>query len=392
MNLFQANRQWAERPPDERFSSLDEMFHVCKAYASTAAEAKVPHRDLRVEAVDGEVQLVGKTGHPARFTNWGFGQLCRKVSAPADYLTRLPATLAVQNINHGLKLVADKADNPAASDAAYLLFHRDNGDMLVRAFTSQWYARIWNWQVVEQLMQLPEGWRVPPARPARADQLGARPATEADILENRNGGGGLSINVGDMIAPAGLYASDHDMFAFMVNERYRIKDGTDQGLSRGFFVENSEVGACAFKLTTFLYRHVCGNHIVWDAANVRKVRVVHVGDKAIAKSWRELEGTVTDYAESSAHEQEAQIAKAQTYRLGDGKEDVVEKLFKMHVVSRKNAEAAYDLTDSLDGEDGDPRTPWGLANGLSRLSQSAKYADERAELDRSAGRVLQIAF
>ena len=29
--------------------------------------------------------------------------------------------------------------------------------------------------------------------------------------------------------------------------------------------------------------------------------------------------------------------------------------------SRKNAEAAYDLTSSLGGEDGDLRTPWGLA-------------------------------
>jgi len=239
-------------------------------------------------------------------------------------------------------------------------------------------------------MQLPEGWRVPPARPARADQPGARPATEADVLEDR--GFGLSISVGDLIAPAGLYASDHDMFVFLVNERFRIKDGSDQGLSRGFFVENSEVGACAFKLTTFLYRHVCGNHIVWDVANVRKVRVVHVGDKAIAKSWRELETTVTDYAESSAHEQEAQIAKAQTYRLGDGKEDVVEKLFKLHITSRKNIEAAYNSTSSLDCEDGDPRTPWGISNGLTRLSQSARYADERADLHRAAGRVLQVAF
>jgi len=145
MNLFQANRQWAERLPDERCSSLEEMHRVCKEYADSAAEAKVPHHELRVEAVEGEVQLVGRTGHPARFTHCGFGQLCRRVAAPADYLTRLPATLAVQDINHGLRALSQRPDNPAASDAAYLLFHRSNGDMLARAFTSQWYARIWNW-------------------------------------------------------------------------------------------------------------------------------------------------------------------------------------------------------------------------------------------------------
>jgi hypothetical protein len=392
MNLFKASRQWAERPSDERFSNLQEMYDTCKGYADTAAEAKVAHDDLRVEAVDGEIQLVGKSGHPARFTNWGFGQLCSRAGAPAQYLNRLPATLAAQNLNHGLKLLSQKADNPAASDAAYLLFHRDNGTLILRAFTSQWYSRIWNWQVVEQLMQLPQGWRVPPARPARADQPGARPATAADILTDRDGGGGLSVNIGDMIAPAGLYASDHDMFGFLVNESLRIADGSDQGLSRGFFVENSEVGASAFKLTTFLYRHVCGNHIVWGAKDVNQVRIVHVGDKAIGKSWRQLQATVSDYAETSARDDEQKIARAQTLRLGDGKEDVVEKLFKLHITSRKNFEAAYDTTDSLDGVDGDPRTAWGIANGLTRLSQQAAYADARTELDRAAGRVLEISF
>jgi len=46
-----------------------------------------------------------------------------------------------------------------------------------------------------------------------------------------------------MISPAGIYASDHDMFSFLVNEEYRIDDGSDGGLARGFFVQNSEVGA-----------------------------------------------------------------------------------------------------------------------------------------------------
>ena len=61
------------------------------------------------------------------------------------------------------------------------------------------------------------------ADPARTvigvDDPAARPATEADVLEDRDGGGGLSINISDMIAPAGLYASDRDMFAFLINER-----------------------------------------------------------------------------------------------------------------------------------------------------------------------------
>jgi len=72
-----------------------------------------------------------------------------------------------------------------------------------------------------------------------------------------------SLKVGDKIAPAGLYGSDHDMFAFMVLENRRIEDGTEGGLSRGAFFSNSEVGGGAFRIKSFYYRHVCGNHIVW---------------------------------------------------------------------------------------------------------------------------------
>ncbi len=83
---------------------------------------------------------------------------------------------------------------------------------------------------------------VPPARPAFPDQPGTRPATEDDVLAVKDF---LSINVGDPVAPAGLYASNHDMFAFLINEENRIDDGSDSGLSRGVFFENSEVGAKA---------------------------------------------------------------------------------------------------------------------------------------------------
>jgi hypothetical protein len=80
--------------------------------------------------------------------------------------------------------------------------------------------------VTERLSELPEtGWRVPPARLAQGDDRQARPATASDVLDDREGGGGLSINLGDMIAPAGLYASDRDMFVFMVNEKNPIEDG-----------------------------------------------------------------------------------------------------------------------------------------------------------------------
>ena len=73
---------------------------------------------------------------------------------------------------------------------------------------------------------------------------------------------------------AGLYASDRDVFMFLIDEDHPIEVRNER-LSRGLFIWNSEVGKSSFGLTTFLYRYVCGNHIVWGAENVKEIRIRH---------------------------------------------------------------------------------------------------------------------
>src|SRR5438309_5691686 len=102
MELFKAHQQWKDRPDDERFPTVQALYDATKAYASDAREKTMPFGDLRTEAIEGDVQLVGKANVPARFTHWSFSQICGRISAPASYLRELPATLAVQNLNHGL--------------------------------------------------------------------------------------------------------------------------------------------------------------------------------------------------------------------------------------------------------------------------------------------------
>src|ERR1017187_2632618 len=101
MNLFLANRQWSSRPEDERFPTLQALYDATKGYAESAREKTVTVDQLRTEAVDGDVQLTGKLGIPARFTHWAFGQICPRVGAPAAYMRDLPATLAAKNRNSG---------------------------------------------------------------------------------------------------------------------------------------------------------------------------------------------------------------------------------------------------------------------------------------------------
>lgn len=53
-----------------------------------------------------------------------------------------------------------------------------------------------------------------------------------------------------------LYASNHDMFAFMVAPDRVIDDGSEEGLYRGVIVDNSEVGGGSLGLCSFLYRYL----------------------------------------------------------------------------------------------------------------------------------------
>jgi len=384
MNLFKASNQWSNRPVDERFATLQELHDAVSTYRQSAVEKTVPFNTLRAEAKDGEVLLVGKGNIPARLTHWSFGQLAQSVNAPASYLRALPASLAVQNLNHGLVKVADRSDRE-------LLFHA-NGDLLARAITSEKYTRIWNSDITSRLLRLPDlGWQVPPARPAYPDQPGTRKATIEDVLHGARFG--LSVNVGDEIAPAGLYASDHDMFVFMVNDAKRISEpGNPDGLARGFFISNSEVGSAAFTVTRFLYRHVCGNHIVWGAKQVSELRIKHIGN-ADDRAFGEITGQLREYAEDSASDDEARIKRAVSCVLGKDKDEVLDRLFgiKNLGVTRKSLDLAYDLCEVRE-PDLNPNSAWGMAQGLTRLSQETPYADERVDADRAAGKVLAVAF
>ena len=73
--------------------------------------------------------MIGAQGASALLTHHAFGQLATLSKAPANYLRTLPATLAAQNLNHGLKVMGDER-----SDEARLLL--DTGLNTVRCITT----------------------------------------------------------------------------------------------------------------------------------------------------------------------------------------------------------------------------------------------------------------
>lgn len=393
MELFKASSQWSQRPIDERFASLEDLHRHCKQYHDTAAEKDVPFADLRVEADGADVLLLGTGRAPARLTHWAFGQLASHVGAPASYLRELPATLACHNLNHGL---AKRVKEATGSALAKLLFHT-NGSLLLRAITSGQYSRIWNYEIAERLLDMQaNGWE--PAKPTmawgkdpsvcilcegtgRADGIGERGTldTAGERCVQCRGTGK---------AQPALYASDHDLFAFVINKQAMIEDPENHTpLYRGMIWENSEVGASKLRGTRFYFAEICGNHIIWGARNVVEISLRHVGD--VRERYGAFAVQMKEYANESASEDQAQISLLRYKLIASSKEDVLDALFGKRTVglSMRTLEAGYE---AVKPEDGDARTPWGIAQGLTRYSQTIPYADKRMEVDRAAGRILSM--
>lgn len=363
MEIFRAHHQWANRPHDERFSSLAQLHAACRGYAEVAREAKVDWPDLSVTHDQENLQLVGKAGVPAIISHHAFGQLASRVQAPASYLRTLPTELAEINLNHGLK-----HRNTEGHDAV-LLLHPGNGNekMVLRAVTTDVYERLWNYEVAQRLQELADRNNLQPAVPTFS--WNGQPAD---------------------VDSTALYASDHDMFVFLMTKERSITNDAADELFRGIICWNSEVGGTSLGMMRFLFRDLCMNHIIWGAKEVTELRVKHVGK--IREKWTTFTADVRKYLDSSASDEVAMIKSAKRFTFGATKEDVLDMLFGARQVglSRKTLDAAYEAV--VPEQDGDPNSAWGFVQGLTRHSQTIPYADRRTELDRAGRKVLEFAF
>jgi hypothetical protein len=355
--LTQASSQWSTRPADQRFNSLDAIQKQVHYWRSLAREAKdVQFNSLRAEASGDDVLVIGKANLPSKMTHWAFGQLAKKVGAPAGYLRTLAPALAANNLNYGLKRLED-------GDKGDFIFEV-NGEKVLRAATTDTYTRIWNSDVVDGVVNLVE--RNPEWQPAPAAFDGSR----------------------------GLYASDQDMFMFMVDNNRKIFEKQEGGLSRGFFVKNSEVGAASFEITTFFYEWVCGNHRVWGASGVRELRIPHVG-KADQRAFAHLSRELAAYAGESATEDEAKIERAHRFEIAPDREGVIDAIYtmtKLPVLTRKLIGEGFDRAEQKASVYGAPNTAWGFTGGLTEIGRDQANASQRVAIDRAAGKILQMAF
>lgn len=360
-DLTRASHEWSTRPDDECYTSIEAMLAAANVQRDSARKATVETRRLQVAVKDNELVLRGND-LSANFTHFSFGQLASDVGLRAgDLRDKLSPEIAADALNY--RFDNFDRDNPDKPSKSVMLFHEKPDGLQLRCTTSEKYTRIWHSDILERLLDLQNTGPWQPAPPAYNGRRG-------------------------------LYMGDRDMFAFMVDNNRRIFERAQKGgLSRGFFVGNSEVGDAIFDLTAFFYAYICGNHIVWEAKGVRQLKVRHIG-RASANALTEMRAELISYADNDTHDDQQRITKVQTFELGKNKDEVLAFVFsKLRSELPKTAIAAGYQT-AVEHEDwyGNPRTVWGLVNGITHNARDAKNADERTRLDRGASKIMEIAF
>ena len=85
-----AHREWATRPPDERYTSVQALYEAARARRQHLDARIVDTGTFRTEAVEDDLVIRETSGRTAPLTHWSFGQLATLASAPPSTCGRSP--------------------------------------------------------------------------------------------------------------------------------------------------------------------------------------------------------------------------------------------------------------------------------------------------------------
>src|SRR5690606_30447883 len=137
------------RPADQRFTSLTEMLAHAENVRRNSNAKVIANRNIHAAPVEGNesgLVLVGPNGVPVAPTNWSFGQLAQRAGAPAGYMRNLPAPIAADCINWGLR-------QRDVEELGVLLHKPQESAAQVSAITGPNYGRIWNENIIRQCVR-----------------------------------------------------------------------------------------------------------------------------------------------------------------------------------------------------------------------------------------------
>jgi hypothetical protein len=135
-----------------------------------------------------------------------------------------------------------------------------------------------------------------------------------------------------------------------------------------------------------LMEGICGNHLIWGAEETVVVERRHIGDPGrIMEALRLAIEALRD--RGTIHQDLRVLEAARTTEFAPDQDKTIEILFPKYVTkaiaARAVESAIMDFHASL------PLSVWNVVRGLTRVSQNIPYEDQRLEVDKAAGRILE---
>lgn len=363
--------QWANRPDDEKFLSLSDLHERVSLYADQSKAITILPNEIVAlhDSSEGYLGIELADGPKLEPTHWGFDQICRVAGAPSNYLRELPAPLAALNLNYGLR-VAD-----AKPVSAYV---RENGVTSLRGITSPKYGRIHDRDVAEAVMRVAGNgtgdtrWKVPGCI-EWGNKFGVSYNPNVDITKENTT----------------LYASDRDLFVFLVDdlnpiEVGKLANGDPDLMFRGFYVWNSEVGSRTYGFASMYLRGVCQNRNLWGVEGFNEIVFKHTAS-APERFEVEAEPALVEFAGSSTDKLVTGVKKAKKTIVAKTDEDRLEFLGKLGF--SKKAANNIILTAEVE-EQRLPSSLWDFAQGVSAVARKEQFQDARLKLETIAGSIL----
>lgn len=362
------SQQWAARPDDQKFLTLADLRAQVAQWADESTAVEVLPAEIEAVYSDDDPDYLALTvdGEKLDATHYAYNQVALLAGAPSKYLRSLPGPLAATCLNFGLQSTEQRAVS------AYL--RNASGERTLRAITSPRYGRIYDRDVVDAVIRVQEAgdWKVPGC----IDW-----ASKTGVAYNPN--------VDVTTETTTLYASDRDMFVFLVDdlnpiEVGRLANGDPDLMFRGFYVWNSEVGDKTFGIATMYLRGVCQNRNLWGVEGFNEVSFAHrshAPDRFIAEAMPALEV----YAHAGTNKLITGVHAAKNRILAKTDEDRIETLARLGF-SEKTAKRLIAI--SLVEEDRPPESLWDFAQAITASARREQYQEERLRLEAIAGRLL----
>jgi len=365
--------EWFSRPDDERFLSLGELARAVRDRAERSRTRVVESALIHVEASrtdPGRLSLILPGSEtPVAPTHWSFGQLAAQVRAPAAYLRQLPAALAGINLQYGL--TSNRAEQIKTLET-------EDGRVELRAVTGPDYGRIYDHELVEAVRRIAGNgtgdtrWKVP------------------GVLDWSTGIYNPRVDISKDTTT--LYASDRDVFLFLVDdlnpiEAGRLPDGPPDLYFRGFYCWNSEVGAKTLGMASFYLRAVCQNRNLWGVEDFEEITIRH-SKYAANRFAHEAAPALLNFANSSPAPFINGIKAARERIVARSDEDRTDFLRRRGF---SKAETGRIIDAVLAEEGRPPESVFDFVQGITAVARGKPHQDARLDMEAKAKKLLDRA-